>query len=216
MPDKKPSSSKGRPVDSEKQAMQKQKLLDAALALLNKKNLGEITIRELGKVAGVNSAMVSYYFDNKEGLFIALLAQLSENKFNQLGDLRQNQEPIKTVITFMLEMLNQHPGLMKLIHSEAMSGESTLGAAMIERFPKRMAALLPALIADQQARGKIREDINPKYAAFSLISLVVTPFLVTPIREKAWQISSQELNTRQWTEHIYQLFTSGITQRSSK
>ncbi|WP_281560180.1 TetR/AcrR family transcriptional regulator [Thalassomonas sp. RHCl1] len=212
MPDKgNQTSSKGRPVDSEKQALQKQKLLDAALALLSEKSFSEITIRELGKVAGVNSAMVSYYFDNKEGLFIALLDQLSDKEFSRLRDLHREKEPIKAVITFMLTMVNQNPGLMKLVHSEAMTPDSTLGAAMIERFPKRMAGLLPELIAGQQAQGKIRADINPKYAAFSLISLIVTPFIVTPIREQAWQITNQELNTPQWTEHIYQLFISGMT-----
>ncbi|WDE06547.1 TetR/AcrR family transcriptional regulator [Thalassomonas viridans] len=202
---------KGRPVDSEKQALQKQKLLDAALTLLGEKSFSEITIRELGKQAGVNSAMVSYYFTNKEGLFIALLDKLSEEKFSLLSDLHQHPDPLKAVITLMLDLVNRHPGLMKLIHSEAMSADSRLGEAIIERFPKRMATLLPGVIAGLQAQGKIRKDINPKYAAFSLMSLIVTPFLVTPIRERAWEIGAQELNTTQWTEHIYQLFISGIT-----
>jgi len=210
------TGSKGRPVDTEKQALQKQKLLDAALALLSEKNFSEITIRELGKRAGVNSAMVSYYFTNKEGLFIALLDMLSAQKFSQLGDLHQHEDPIKAVITFMLDMMNQHPGLMKLVHSEAMTADSKLGAAIIERFPKRMAAMLPGVIAAQQAQGKLRQDLNPKYAAFSLISLIIMPFVTTPVREQAWQISAQELNTPQWTEHIYQLFIAGVTKGPSQ
>ena len=207
---------KGRPVDNEKQAKQKQKLLDAALTLLDEKNYKDITIRELGKHAGINSAMVSYYFNNKEGLFIALLDQISENHFSKFTELHHSKEPIKDLITFMLSLLNQQPGLMKLIHNEAMSPHSNLRPALIERFPKRMAEILPALITQQQALGKIRQDINARYAAFSLISLIIMPFLTAPIREDAWGIKSQELNAPQWTEHIYQLFIYGITQGSDK
>ena len=72
---------KGRPVNPEKQAMQKAKLLASAEQLLAEKPYVNITIRELAQHSGINSAMISYYFTNKEGLFIALLDEMSTKHF---------------------------------------------------------------------------------------------------------------------------------------
>lgn len=207
---------KGRPVDTEKQAKQKQKLLDAALTLLAEKNYNNISIRELGKLAGVNSAMVSYYFDNKEGLFIALLDHMATVHFSKIQQLANSKEPIKALISAFIGLLNENPGLVHLVHTQGMSEESPFRTALINRFPKRMAIILPALIEEQKSLGIFRENVNAKYAAFSLINLIISPFIVAPIREDAWNISAEELASPEWSEHIYQLFISGITKGSSK
>jgi len=51
---------KGRPINLDKQALQKAKLLASAELLLAEKSYANISIRELAKHSGVNSAMISY------------------------------------------------------------------------------------------------------------------------------------------------------------
>ena len=140
------TSSRGRPSDPQKQQLQKDKLLDAAQALLAIKPYKEVTIRDLADHAGLNSAMVRYYFNNKEGLFLALLDQMSKQHFVDMKQIASQQEPIKKFIQFMLKMLTQNNSLARLIHDEFANDNSKLGEAFIERFPKRMAKILPQLI----------------------------------------------------------------------
>lgn len=45
------------------------KLLDAAIQLLRQKPADRITIREIAKASGTNSAAISYHFESKEKLF---------------------------------------------------------------------------------------------------------------------------------------------------
>ena len=198
--------SRGRPLNVEKQTHQKNNLLHAAGQLLAEKSYSSITIREISQRSGVNSAMVSYYFNNKEGLFIALLDAMSDKHFAIMQGISQSTNPIKTFIETILSMLNKNNGLARLIHNEFADENSTLSNNFIERFPKKMASFLPKLI---QNNTDIKNERQAKYSAFSLISLIIMPFLNKSIRQQAWQISDDELQSDQWAEHIYQQFIAG-------
>lgn len=201
-----PQSSRGRPVDESKQAQQKEKLIEATQKLLAEKSFRTITIREIGEAANINSAMIRYYFENKEGLFKALLDQMADRHFSSIKSLSNEENPIRAVITVMLNMLLDNAGMARMIHDEVLQQESTLRQAFIERFPKRMAKLLPQLISHEL---KIDDPKTCKYLAFNLISLIITPFIGEPVRKIAWNISDEELRDPAWGEHLYTLFVSG-------
>ena len=197
---------RGRPVDPDKQAEQKQNLLIAARQLMSEKTYRSITIRELGERAGVNSAMVKYYFENKEGLFIALLDHMANEHFSRVTQLASAENPIKALIQNMLAMLSDNKGVARMIHDEILHNDSVLRDAFIERFPKRMSQFLPMLIQRELA---IENPLTAKYLAFNLISLIITPYIGEPVRKMAWKISDEELTQPEWAEHIYQFFING-------
>ena len=203
---------KGRPIDTDKQVIQKAKLLTSAEELLAEKPYANITIRELARRSGVNSAMVSYYFTNKEGLFIALLDEMSNKHFIVMQSIANSTDPIKTFIETILAMLNKHKGLARLIHNEFLTGNSNLSDAFIDRFPKKMASFIPQLV---KKHTSITDERKAKYAAFSLITMIITPFINKSIRQQAWQISDEELQSPLWTEHIYQQFMFGCNNLKS-
>jgi len=197
---------RGRPIDSEKQSLQKAKLLNAAEQLLSEKSYSSITIRELAQRSAINSAMISYYFDNKEGLFLALIDEMSKKHFVAMKSIAQADNPIKTFIITMLTMLNKSSGIASLFHSDFLDNNSTLGNAFVDGFPKKMAVFLPVLIKNNTM---IKDDDKAKLAAFSLISMIITPFVNKSIRQVAWQIDDEELKQPLWAEHVYQQFMMG-------
>lgn len=197
---------KGRPIDPNKQAIQKAKLLSSAEALLAEKSYANISIRELALHSGVNSAMVSYYFTNKEGLFVALLDEMSKKHFIVMQTIVNSAEPIKTFIETILAMLNKHKGMARLIHNEFLASNSTLSDAFIDRFPRKMASFIPQLI---KKHTSIKDERTAKYVAFSLVTMLITPFINKSIRQQAWKISDEDLQSPLWAEHIYQQFMFG-------
>ncbi|PCH95244.1 MAG: hypothetical protein COB83_09250 [Gammaproteobacteria bacterium] len=201
---------KGRPRNSDRQALQKAKLIAAAQELLSETSYSNITIREVAQRSEVNSAMVSYYFNNKEGLFIALLDKMSAKHFTNMQAIAKSANPVKALISTILAMLNNNNGLARLIHSEFIEGNSTISHAFIERFPKKMATFLPQLILKNTS---ITDKQKAKYAAFSLITMIITPFINKSIRQLAWQISDEELQSPLWVEHIYQQFMFGCNEQ---
>ncbi len=198
--------SRGRPSDPLKQQQQKEKLLDSAQSLLVEKFYRDITIREIAQLSGVNSAMISYYFDNKEGLFIALLDKMSEVHFEKMKLIAIHPEPIKEFIFFILDMLSKNSGFARLVSEELSEKDSRLSGAFMQRFPKRMATILPQLI---KLHTSIDDDQKAKFAAFNLMSMIIMPYMGKSVREQAWNIKDNEIKSNEWAEHVYSMFMTG-------
>ena len=210
LPTNKPPSKRGRPVDPQLQAKRRENLLDAAFELLRHQDYRSITIRDLAAQAGTQSAMIKYYFGNKRGLFLALLERISAKQFTNVQAVLSAPDPIRAFIEITLSFFENNPQIVRLMTTEVLSGDSELQQDLIEMMPKKMAALLPTLIESQQQAGRLRADLDPKWTAFSLVSLILTPFLGAPIRQHAWNISDAQINSPAWTDHIYRLFIEGV------
>src|SRR5262249_705048 len=54
-------------------------LLEAARHLFGGQGLSGTSIRDIADAAGLNSSLISYYFQSKEGLYRACIEQIAEN-----------------------------------------------------------------------------------------------------------------------------------------
>ncbi len=206
---------RGRPVDQRKQDLQKSRLIQSAADLLKNKSYRSITVREVADNANINSAMVRYYFKNKEGLFIALLKEMSKQQHSILEKLAHCENPIEEFIRVMVRDISENSGLARTIHDEIMNEDSALKDAFIAQFPRPMSSFLPKLIEDQMKAGNFRADLDPKYTAFQLMSLIILPFLGAPVRKEAWEINDTEITDPKWIKSIVQLFITGCKKVTS-
>jgi AcrR family transcriptional regulator len=73
-------------------------LLAAALELFSKREFSAVTIKEIGKSIGVNTALIYYYFDSKEELFRASLKYAIEEALANYQRLRERHtDPVDPV-----------------------------------------------------------------------------------------------------------------------
>lgn len=207
------SSVRGRPIDPATQLERKACLMDAAYNLLQEKTYRSISIREIAEQANMKSAMISYYFGDKEGLFVALLEKLAEEHFARFDGIFEEENPVLAFIQQALEYFSGNTAITRLIADEILFQDSPLSERFIELFPKRMALTLPYLIKAQQQKGLYRKDANPTWAAFSLMTLIIMPFIGASVRQKGWGISDRDVTGEVWAEHIYQLFTIGLNKK---
>lgn len=203
-------TTRGRPQDPQLQQQRKNQLLDAAMALLEQKSYRSITIRDIAQRAEMKSAMVSYYFGGKEGLFIALIERFADTNMLRMGSALDTDDPLKTFIQNTLTTMLASSPMMRLLADEMLSHEGPLRDRFIELMPGRVAKMLPQLLKGYQDKGLIRADADLKWAAFSLVSLLMTPFIVAPVREAAWSISNDNLASDAWATHIHTLFICGV------
>jgi AcrR family transcriptional regulator len=96
-------------------------LTDAALDLFSQKDFSAVTIKDIAKAAGVNTALIYYYFESKEGLFRAtlenavaqalekyrLLRERHTDPVDLIGDWfdtqRELSAPIRQLVKIMLD-----------------------------------------------------------------------------------------------------------------
>ena len=69
-------------------------LLDAAQHVMLNEGYAGATTRRVASEAGVNSALVSYYFGSLDGMFIALFRRGAERSFERLGQALGSTQPL--------------------------------------------------------------------------------------------------------------------------
>jgi AcrR family transcriptional regulator len=69
-------------------------LLDAAQAVMVDEGYAAVTTRRVGAVAGVNKALVYYYFDTMDDLFIALFRRNAERSFERQREILVGPQPL--------------------------------------------------------------------------------------------------------------------------
>ncbi|MFC3032794.1 TetR/AcrR family transcriptional regulator [Pseudoalteromonas fenneropenaei] len=198
---------RGRPIDPLKQQLQRNKLLKAAQQLLDGKAYSQITIRDIASVSGINSAMIKYYFGNKDGLFIALLNQIADEHFLSFEELNDTAQPVLKFIEAFGQLLRARPGFVHLLGQEVLGKTTPLAEAFMQAFPMRVSKFLPRLVAMETG---IADPVRAKVAAFHLVTSLVSPFLFRAVRQYAWQIDDELLFGSHWCKDSYQHFLEGF------
>ena len=81
-------------------------ILDAAERLMVEEGYAAVTSRRVAALAGVNSALVHYYFDTMDGLFVALFRRGADRSFARLDAVLSSDRPLRSFWEFIHDRSN--------------------------------------------------------------------------------------------------------------
>lgn len=149
-------------------------ILDAASQLFARQGLAATTIKQIGALAGLNPALIYYYFADKEALYQAVLDRLMARFAGRLADTADlpasPSEGIAAVLRTQAEVFLAEPLLPRLIVRELADHEARLAAPAIRLQAQRLLHALTALVARGQASGEFRADVSAEHAAISCLA----------------------------------------------
>ncbi|SDK19186.1 DNA-binding transcriptional regulator, AcrR family [Catalinimonas alkaloidigena] len=131
-------------------------ILVAAEELFRHKGFEATTVRELAEKAGVNLAMINYYFGSKEKLLEELIQQRAEYTRLRLHDIQQDErltpiEKMDRVVEFYVEKVFSNRGFHHMMYRElSMSQRSALHSSISDVLFRNVETL----------RGMIRQGID--------------------------------------------------------
>ncbi len=127
-----------RPRDSE---ASRRALLEAGRSVFDELGYDRATTRAIGERAGVDAALIARYFGNKEGLFLAVIAEGPAGERSHPPDF----EP-KALLGYLLERWDErgHGPVSRALSSPTLSGEvrTQVRAVVGERLVEPLAAEL--------------------------------------------------------------------------
>jgi AcrR family transcriptional regulator len=174
-----------------REAATEQKILDAARAVFLRRGTAGARMQEIAREAGVNQALLHYYFRSKERLSAAVLQQVASRIFPALVHTVSSEssldEKIDGLIAIYLDTLSENlfvPGyLLSEVHHNPEGVEKLLSGA-VGANPKTVAPLvlmkLESQINEQVKAGNMR-PIKAQQFLINLISLCVFPFAARPM-----------------------------------
>ncbi|HAQ17987.1 MAG TPA: TetR/AcrR family transcriptional regulator [Prolixibacteraceae bacterium] len=158
------------------------KILEAAKNVFVTKGMEGARMQEIADEAGINKALLHYYFRSKERLFEAIFTGIINMAFPKIMDILRSDAGIVTkielVIDAYIDLLLKHPFIPGFVMKELNRDPSGL-FKLVVKF-----GLNPRVVFDQLQEAMERGEIirmKPQHLAANIISMCVFPFAARPI-----------------------------------
>lgn len=202
------SKRRGRPpAKTDRQVFEK--LLAAAEKALESKTVDEITVREIARDADVNPAMISYYFESKEGLFVALVEFLFSEWTRLLRELEDNLDPLtesptRRFVDIAQACFYRHHATLWLLTRALNTQQSAVYETYRSKLVSRTAMATRRFIEEMGKRGLYRTDADPEYLTFAVSCLAIHPVASAPRMALAYGVGIDELMSEEWQRFLEQ------------
>ena len=156
----------------------------AARKVFHQKGYAGTRTRDIAEEAGINHAMVNYYFRSKEKLFGIVMLETMTFFFKGVSTILNNEntsleEKIEQVVANYIDLLLEEPELPTFMFNEVRTNPEPFVAntPILQALEHSVLALQ---YAEAVAQGRITEP-NLIHTVLNVISLVIFPFIAQPI-----------------------------------
>ncbi|MGH8371597.1 MAG: TetR/AcrR family transcriptional regulator [Gammaproteobacteria bacterium] len=192
------------------------RLQDAARALFAQHGYAAVSTRAVAEAAGVNPAMIHYYFGSKQGLYEAMISATFTPMFEGFSAALSPGAPrepalIHRFFDVYMHTLGANPWMPPLILREVIAENGRLRQWFIQQFATRGGGMLTRLIQAEQAAGRIRKNLDPTLTALSMVSLAVFPFVAMPVASAVFGVRIKPDYLDLLIAHTERLFREGVS-----
>ena len=220
---------RGRPLgDSDA----REALLETARELFANRPYRTVTLREVARYAGVDAALVRYYFGGKAGLFEAMIRETlapvlaalrhagehptqTSAEQSQPRQTASGQQQAEHLMQTYYRIMGRHPHLPRLVFRILSEGDDLEPFSILSRVFSdvvqasdswlKQALLLP---------GQFDQSVNPQFARLSFVSLMVFPLIAPPLILRRLGIHVTPETLTQLAGHNSRLFSQGVFTQS--
>jgi AcrR family transcriptional regulator len=156
-----------------------EKIKEAARQVFTRKGYAATRTRDIAEEAGINLALLNYYFRSKQKLFDQIMLEKVHQLFGQLAPvlfdpLTSLEAKTRQVVSLYIDMICLHPDLPLFVLSE------------IRHHPEQFAETfqIGKLVSQSPFIRQLQErrpDIDPLHFLMNIMSLTLFPFIASPV-----------------------------------
>ncbi|ANH83198.1 TetR family transcriptional regulator [Niabella ginsenosidivorans] len=174
-----------------------EKIKAAARAVFHKKGFAATRTRDIAEEAGINLALLNYYFRSKEKLFNIIMTEtLSGFVLSMTGVLNDEttelDKKVELIASSYIDLISKEPEIPVFIVSEIRNNPNSL----LEKLPVQPLVHHSVFVKQHQtavAAGKITEP-NPLHFLMNLMGLIVFPFVGKPLIQGIFGLKNAQFN----------------------
>lgn len=173
----------------------------------------KVSTRIVAERAGVNVAMIRYYFGSKQGLFETVIRETMEPINQQMKvfiNLASHETLIDLMRAYYQTMVNA-PDFPRLIVHIMNMPESDMQRRLLEKiFSEVTKPVLKMMFEHLSRDGVLREGIDPKLCRVTFMSMMVFPFIAPKAMLDLHGIELNETFLEQLLEHNINVLKNGF------
>jgi AcrR family transcriptional regulator len=190
-----------------------EKILDAAAKLFAERGYSATTTRLIAERAGVNEVTIFRRFENKAGVLRALGARFAEEStaraMQELPDPENVEATLLAIARNEIEGSIENGGVALRLAFDARSVPEV--AELLGEGPRANLEGLTSYMADRQAAGQLRADLDPQVMAEAFASLTSSFVMYRTVM--GLMDSSSDVLAGTSIEQLVDLFFSGASAR---
>lgn len=169
----------------------RERLLASATQLFGEQGIAATTMAQIAEAAGVTSAMVHYYFTNREKLLDAVVDERIARSIAFVwesveGDVAQDPHAlVEELLARLFEVTSRMPWLPPLWLREIVNEGGLLRERMLKRLPIEQLQRFAARIGEAQHDGSVNAELEAPLLFISILALVMLPLATSKIWQSA-------------------------------
>ena len=188
---------KEKKVLVEADASTEEKIKQAARAIFHKKGFAATRTRDIAEEAGLNLALLNYYFRSKQKLFDLIMLETMQQFFLSLTEVFNDQETslekkVEVLVSNYIDLLTEEPDIPIFILSELRNNPQELVAKIRVKEILMKSYLMEQL--QEAVKAGIIAPIHPVQFIMNIMGLTVFPFIAKPIFSNLGNLSETDFN----------------------
>jgi TetR/AcrR family transcriptional regulator, fatty acid metabolism regulator protein len=162
-------ASKAPPMDKRRQ------ILDAAIRVFARQGFHSTRVADIADEAGVAYGLVYHYFKSKDEVLNELFSERWSLLLVAIEEADRSEatprSKLEAVAGFIVDSYRHDPELMKVIIVEVTRAANSFGRTHLPEI-RRAYDSIGKIVADGQAQGAFRRDVDPAFASMSFYGAI--------------------------------------------
>lgn len=173
-----------------------ERILEAARKVLFAKGYAGARMQDIADEAGINKALLHYYFRNKEKLFEVIFREAVSKLLPGVviiftDEDRPFENKVRSFCAAYIRTWIEHPFIPMFVLNEIHTNKGEMLARIIsESRPNPMKAVLASI--EKAIRKKEIRPIDPHQLLLNMMSLCIFPFVGSPVFKKMAGVSDKQ------------------------
>lgn len=173
----------------------------------------KVSLRKVALNAEVNMAMIRYYFNNKAGLFETMLRETLSPMHKVMAEASsgKGENIMLLVMTNFYRVMSKHKDFPRLISRCMQLSKEAPPRVIVEKIMLEHMPLVQGKIKTElDSDGVLQQGASAQFSYFSLLNLMVFPFVAPPEMLKLHGITIDDDFLSNLLEHNIRLLKQGI------
>jgi AcrR family transcriptional regulator len=156
-----------------------EKIKEAARRVFLRKGFSATRTRDIAEEAGINLALLNYYFRSKQKLFDEVMLERVQELFGHIAPILFDpsttlESKIESVVSLYIDMISVTPDLPLFVLSEIRNHPGQFAKTMNVAHMLRQSAFVQQLALR-------RPDLHPLHLIMNIMGMTLFPFIAMPV-----------------------------------
>ena len=174
-----------------------EKILAAAKTIFIEKGMDGARMQDIADNAGINKALLHYYFKSKEKLFEVIFKEGAEKLFSKINSILNSDLPLFEKIRLFsneyAEIISQNPYLPLFVLNEMNKQPHSFLENIVGKNQPTFENLVKQI--DKEIKKGTIKPVSPVNLVINMISLSIFPFVAKPVFQRIMNLDALQFGS---------------------